>query len=139
MKIRKAMGKDLDQVFALVQELATSFKPRKKPFETAFRQTLDKDTALLLVAERNKEIVGYCLSFDHYAFYANGRVTWLEELIVREDYRGGGIGRALMEQVEQWAESRKSKSIALATRRADDFYRAIGYEESARFFRKLIH
>jgi hypothetical protein len=28
--------------------------------------------------------------------------------------------------------------LALATRRADDFYRTIGYSESATFFRKVL-
>jgi hypothetical protein len=32
--------------------------------------------------------VGYVLGFRHLTFYANGRVGWLEELVVREKYRG---------------------------------------------------
>jgi len=65
-------------------------------------------------------------------------VTWVEEIMVRKELRGSGIGRALMDSVEAWAASRNSKLIGLATRRAASFYSAIGYEESAIFFRKLI-
>ncbi len=43
-----------------------------------------------------------------------------------------------MDGFEQWASSRESKLIALATRRAAPFYLALGYDESAIYFRKLI-
>ena len=43
-----------------------------------------------------------------------------------------------MEAFEAWAKEREVKQIALATRRASDFYKALGYEESAVYFRKLL-
>lgn len=38
----------------------------------------------------------------------------------------------------QWADASGCALIALATRRAAPFYRALGYEESATYFRKLM-
>jgi GNAT superfamily N-acetyltransferase len=75
---------------------------------------------------------------DHYTLFANGRVAWVEEIMVRADMRGQGIGRALMEAFEAWARSRSSRLVALATRRAAPFYAALDYEESAIYFRKLL-
>jgi len=49
-----------------------------------------------------------------------------------------GIGSGLMNAFEAWARLRGSKLIGLATRRAAPFYAALGYEESATFFRKLL-
>ena len=95
-------------------------------------------SAWLRVAEYNGEIVGYCLGFDHYTFYANGRVSWIEEIMVIEKLRGMGIGQAMTHAFEQWAASRGAKLVALATRRAAPFYAALGYEESATYFRKLL-
>jgi hypothetical protein len=43
-----------------------------------------------------------------------------------------------MTQTEEIATTRKSKLIALATRRADQFYQSIGYEASATYFRQLL-
>jgi hypothetical protein len=37
-----------------------------------------------------------------------------------------------------WAKEQGAAYLALATRRADDFYRTIGYSESATFFRKVL-
>jgi len=58
--------------------------------------------------------------------------------MVSEDVRRRGVGRRLMESFEQWARSRQSKLIALATRRAAQFYQSIGYDESATYFRRLL-
>jgi len=136
--IRKAKLSDSDQMFFLAERFATSFKPERKAFDSSLQHLLGDDSVLLNVSAFNNEIVAYCLAFDHYTFYANGRVAWVEEIMVREDLRGNGIGKQLMMSVEQWAVSRKSRLIGLATRRAVPFYTAIGYEESAIFFRKMI-
>jgi hypothetical protein len=42
-----------------------------------------------------------------------------------------------MDAFEQWAAGQGCALVALATRRAAPFYRALGYEESAIYFRKL--
>jgi GNAT superfamily N-acetyltransferase len=78
------------------------------------------------------------LGFDHYTFFANGRVAWVEELMVREPFRRQNIGQCLMQAFEAWAKARGCKLVGLATRRAAAFYQAIGYEESATYFRKLL-
>ena len=85
-----------------------------------------------------EETVGYLLGFEHLTFYANGPVGWVEEVFVRGQDRGRGAGRALMSAFEQWAAVRDCALIALATRRAAPFYRALGYEESAAYFRKIL-
>jgi GNAT superfamily N-acetyltransferase len=66
---------------------------------------------------------GYVMAFVHPTFFANGPVCWVEELMVAEDQRGRGIGRALVEHVETWAASADARLVALATRRASHFYR----------------
>jgi len=138
IKIRKATIEDSNSIFSLVENFATSFTPERDAFEHSLEQLLRDDSVLMNVAVLENEIVAYCLSFDHYALYANGRVTWVEEIMTREDLRKKGIGRELMTEVEIWAASRESRLIGLATRRAAPFYSAIGYEDSATFFRKLV-
>lgn len=136
--IREANIKDEERIFKLVKAFATSFKTERVFFSESLKHILNDNSALLLLAEANKEVIGYCLAFDHYAFYANGRVSWLEEIMVDEAFRRMGIGKQLMTKFEEWSRLRNSKVAALATRRASLFYSAIGYEESATFFRKLL-
>ena len=136
--VRPATVADVEAVFELALGLATSFRPEREPFEISFANLLELESAYFLVAEVDAQVVGYCLGFDHLTFYANGRVAWVEEVMVQEDMREQGIGRALMEAFENWAIAREAKLVALATRRAAAFYRALGYEDSATYFRKLL-
>jgi GNAT superfamily N-acetyltransferase len=65
-------------------------------------------------------------------------VAWVEEIVVRPRERGQGAGAALMSAFERWAAGQGCALVALATRRAAPFYRAVGYEESAVYFRKVL-
>ena len=136
--IRSATLGDSSCLFALVSEFATSFVPEKLAFDISLKGIVSDESASLEVAEYLGEAVGYCLGFDHFAFYANGHVSWVEEIIVRSEYRRHGIGRSLMESFERWCMKRNSRLVGLATRRAAPFYQAMGYEESAVFLRKLL-
>ena len=125
-------------MFDLAEDFATSFAPERAAFETALADIIATEAANLSVAEVGDEVVGYCLGFDHYTFYANGRVAWVEEITVHETMRRRGVGKALMENFEEWSRNRDNRLVALATRRAASFYKSIGYEESATFFRRLL-
>ncbi|EEF60530.1 GNAT family N-acetyltransferase [Pedosphaera parvula] len=122
----------------LARKFATSFEVERKAFANSFANLLSAGDAHLSVAELENKTVGYVLGFDHFTFFANGRVAWVEEIMVLEDFRRQGIGKLLMEDFEQWASLRGSKLIALATRRASSFYQALGYDESAVYFRKRL-
>ena len=137
ISIRKATEDDADALFGLAKEIATSFVPERAAFEIALADIISADGANLNVAEVNGGIIGYCLGFDHYAFYANGRIAWVEEITVKEPVRRRGVGKVLMENFEEWSSKRGNRLAALATRRAASFYKSVGYEESATYFRKL--
>jgi GNAT superfamily N-acetyltransferase len=129
---------DAAAVLALAKPFATSFTVDEQAFHRSFAALLASPQAHLAVAETEQRLVGYVLGFDHYTFFANGRVAWVEEITVSEALRRRGIGQLLMQEFEAWAVARECKLIALATRRAAAFYKAIGYEESAVYFRKLL-
>lgn len=136
--IRIAAIEDRDAIFQLAQSFATSFAVEPEAFARVFDELLVSPDARLLVARVDGQIVGYLLGFDHPAFFANGRVGWVEEIMVNPDHRRQGIGRVLMDEFERWAATRQAKLVALATRRAGDFYRNLGYEASATYFRRLL-
>lgn len=136
--IREAAAADAEALFGLVRGFATSFEPDQDAFRQSLAHLLHDDGAWVAVAECSGAVVGYCLGFDHYTFYANGRVSWVEEITVAPESRRKGIGRALMQAFEQWAKIRGSKLVGLATRRAEAFYSALSYERSAIYFRKLL-
>ena len=138
MIIRPATSKDEEQVFRLARALATSFAVRREAFSSSFGEALASQSYEVIVAEDETRLVGYVFGLHHHAFYANGLVSWVEEIFVEEASRRKGIGEQLMRAFEHRACERGSRLVALATRRAASFYAAIGYEESATYFRKLL-
>jgi GNAT superfamily N-acetyltransferase len=137
--VRPAHAGDAEKLFALAHDMAASFVPTLEVFRAAFSELGSRDDALVLVADGAEDGAdGYLLGFVHPTFYADAPVGWVEELAVRSAVRRRGLGRRLMESFEEWAFSRGARLVALATRRAGAFYSAIGYEESAAYFRKTL-
>jgi GNAT superfamily N-acetyltransferase len=136
--VRPARAGDADAVEELAAGLALSFAFSADSFRRNYPALLAADDACLLLAVSGEEPTGYLLGFTHLTFFANGPAGWVEEVFVRGAERGGGVGRALMTAFEAWAAGRDCALVALATRRAAPFYRALGYEESAVYFRKVL-
>jgi GNAT superfamily N-acetyltransferase len=137
-EIRQAEAGDVDEVAGLAAALAMSFEFSAARFRENYPSLLADDGACLLLAVDGQQRVGYLLGFRHLTFYANGPVGWVEEVVVRDQEHGRGIGRILMSAFEQWAAAHGCALVALATRRAAPFYRALGYAESATYFRKIL-
>jgi GNAT superfamily N-acetyltransferase len=139
IRVRPARLEDGEQVWPLAQAFAMSFTPERDAFDATWAQLVDVPDTLLLVAETvDDRIVGYLLGNCHLTFLANGRVAWVEEIMVDQDLRQSGIGRLLMEHTEKWAQSAGAAYISLASRRAGPFYLALDYEDSAVFYRKTL-
>ena len=137
-RVRSALGADVGAVASLAAELAQSFAFSREQFDLSYPALLASADACLLVAAEGDDCLGYVLGFRHLTFYANGPVGWVEEIVVTQQYRGRGLGRALMSAFESWAAARDCVLVALATRRAAPFYLALGYAESATYLRKIL-
>ena len=136
--IRPARAADAGAILSLARPFATSFAIDEPTFHRSYSELLTSTETRLLVAESESRIVGYLLGFDHYTFFASGRIAWVDEIMVGESCRRQGIGGLLMREFEAWARARECRLVALATRRAAAFYEAIGYEESAAYLPKLL-
>ena len=99
--IRKGVKKDLPQVLALIKELADYEKSLDQVDVTL--EQLEKDGFdghphyYLLVAEEKGEIIGVCFYFIRYSTW-KGKVLFLEDFVVKEEYRRMGIGGMLFEE-----------------------------------------
>ena len=65
----------------------------------------------LLIAEEGTEIIGF-LKVDIVkieSFYVETRVLYLDDIYVREEYRGKGVAKALALEAERIAKKRKIK------------------------------
>lgn len=137
-RLRPADTTDADDLFRMARLLATTAVPEREPFDRSLLVIIGDHRQHLVVADTGTGLVGYLYGLVHPAFHANGNIGWVEELFVDPDTRGSGLGRRLMAAFEAWAQqSAQVQYIGLATRRAGDFYRAIGYQESATYFKRV--
>ncbi|WP_168207543.1 GNAT family N-acetyltransferase [Microlunatus elymi] len=138
-QLRPAVPNDADELFRMAQLLATSATPQRQTFDHLLTEILADPHQYLLVAAAPTGLSGYLYGLIHPAFHANGKIAWAEELFVDPDLRGAGLGRKLMTDFEDWAKQvGHAQYIAVATRRAHDFYDAIGFAESATYFKKTL-
>ena len=136
--VREANINDGNSIFSLVKVFSTSFRSELDLFNVSLKNILEDDSSVLVIAEKDKKVIGYCLGFIHFTFYANGKVSWIEEIMVEKALRRKGVGKMLMDTFEEKSKLNNSKLVALAFRRASDFYCSMGFEESAMYLRKLL-
>ncbi|TBX71027.1 GNAT family N-acetyltransferase [Flavobacterium silvisoli] len=102
MIIRKGEKKDMKAVLELIQELATFEKEPDAVVLTV--PDLERDgfgenpLFYTFVAEVDNQIVGMVLYYYRYSTW-KGRTIHLEDLIVKENMRGSGLGFALYSEI----------------------------------------
>ncbi len=136
--IRQAVESDEKALFLLAQNSPALEKLEFEAFQITFIDKIHDTSSYLGVAERNGSLVGYASGNSHSTFYANGRSFWLDAILVESDSRLNGIGRLLMDDVSSWCSKRDCKLVSLATNGAKEFYNALGYDDSARYFKKCL-
>lgn len=104
--IRTMVEKDLPAAYELVEELAIY---EKEP--DAVTATLEDYKALFaqakfqgLVAVQNDQVVGIMIFYDTFSTW-KGKMLYLEDFVVRERFRGQGIGQLLYDAFEAYARS----------------------------------
>jgi GNAT superfamily N-acetyltransferase len=84
-----------------------------------------------IIAEQDGQPAGYAVFFGSYSTWT-GRSLFLEDLFVREPFRGQGVGRALLCQVADIARQESCHTIRLDVldwnETAIKFYKSLGGE-----------
>ncbi|WP_108867474.1 GNAT family N-acetyltransferase [Aquimarina aquimarini] len=133
--IREAQKQDMPQVLGLIKELA-DFENEPDAVEVTVEDLVDEgfgEKALFhcIVAEVSEEIVGIALVYYRFSTW-KGRTIHLEDLIVKKDMRGSGIGMALYKEVMCYAQEKGVKRVEWVVldwnTHAVDFYKKSGAE-----------
>lgn len=127
--IRKGKKEDMPAVLSLIQELATFEKEPSAVVVTVDDLVRDGFSANPLfqtfMAEYDDEIVGMALFYNRYSTW-KGKTIHLEDLIVKENKRQLGIGKALYDAVLKHATNEKVRRVEWVVldwnRPAIDFY-----------------
>ena len=131
-RIRKATEKDFDAILSLIKELAHFEKAPEKVSNSVEQMKEEKDIFGCFIAEtEKKEIVGIALYF--FAYYTwIGKSLYLDDLYVKETYRGEKIGARLLKKVIEVAKKENCKRLRWQVlnwnKPAIDFYKEFGAE-----------
>ena len=136
--IRKANSDDNDCVFKLANQLSESININQEIFEKNFEELIHNNNHCILVAEINQIVEGYISGNFHKAFYANGQVAFIDEIVVDSRCRNLSIGKHLMEEFEAIAKINKSVLISLATSGAKGFYEKLDYSTKSGYYKKYL-
>ena len=132
--IRVAAKKDVASIFSLIKELAEYEKlsDQISTTESQLENTLfgDENFVEILVAEVEGIIVGYALFFKNFSTFLGKPGIYLEDLYVRQNMRGMGIGKTLLEKIIAIAKQRNYGRVEWSVmdwnQSAIDFYKKIG-------------
>jgi GNAT superfamily N-acetyltransferase len=131
--IRNATEDDLDEICALIEDLADY---EQLAHEVAF----DRDEVRLhlfgpdpaasaLIAETDDgEVAGFALWFRTFSTFLGKPGIWLEDLFVRPAHRGRGHGLALLNTLRALTDARIEWAVLDWNEPSIRFYQAIGAE-----------
>jgi GNAT superfamily N-acetyltransferase len=134
LNIRPAEIADVALLLELIHELATY---ERAPQEAVATPELlhaalfgERPTAEAVVAECDGDPAGFALFFHNFSTWLGKPGLYLEDLFVREDKRGHGIGKALLLHLVEIARERGCGRVEWAVldwnRSAIEFYEALG-------------
>lgn len=145
--IRKATGKDLDDVLRLNLDL---FKKEYKEYDkkldlkwtydrkgkTYFKKRIAGKDGFVIIAESKGKIIGYlCGSARNcpYDYRIIPKYAELENMIVDKEFRGKGIGEKLTKKFLEWCKLKKADCISvnasIQNEKGINFYRKMGFKD----------
>lgn len=135
LNIRLAEPADTPLILRFIKELAEYEKLAHEVVAT--KEILDetlfgkKSYAEVIIAEYHGQPVGYTLFFHNFSTFLGRPGIYIEDLYVTPEYRGKGIGKALLNYCAMLARKRKCGRMewwVLKWNPARDFYEKIGAE-----------
>jgi len=132
--IRPARPDDAATIARLIRELATyerlEHEAKASPEDLTRHLFGDRPSAEVLMAEVENIPVGFALYFSTFSTFRGQPGIYLEDLFVRPEHRGRGIGKALLAGVARVAVERNCGRLEWAVldwnTPSIDFYRSQG-------------
>ena len=133
LSLRAASQDDVPLILAMIRELAQFEKLEKEvvaDVSTLAQSLFGTDPgAEVILADWKGVPAGFALFFTNFSTFLGKPGLYLEDLYVREQFRGNGIGRALLVHLAQIAKARDYGRM--------EWWVLDGNESAIRFYRSL--
>ena len=132
--IREATLEDVPAIFLFIKEIAEYEKLSNEVIATeeVLKESLfgERQYAEVLIAEYNGKPAGQALFFHNFSIFIGRPGIYLEDLYVRPQYRGKGIGKALLVSLIKLAKERNCGRVEWTVLNwnepAINFYKSMG-------------
>lgn len=147
MKIRFAKPKDMNAVWNLIYELAVYEKAPEEVITTP--ETMLKDGfgenplfQCIVAEDESEQIVGTAVFYFAYSTW-KGKIIYLDDLVVTESRRRGGVGQLLIDKLLEIAKSENVRQVRWHVldwnEPAIRFYNKIGADLDSEWIKCKIH
>lgn len=133
VSIRFATEQDVDTILYFIRELAAyeNMSEEVVASEALLREWIfDKKKAEVILAQAEGETVGFALFFHNFSTFLGRAGIYLEDLFVKEEYRGKGYGKALLKELAKITVERGCGRLEWCcldwNRPGIDFYLSLG-------------
>jgi GNAT superfamily N-acetyltransferase len=132
MAIRPATIDDLDEIIALINDLA---EYERAPEEVVLERDVVADHLFgddpaagvtLAIDDDSAEVAGFALYFRTFSTWLGRPGLWLEDLFVRPEQRGKGHGLALLQHLRTLTDGRIEWAVLDWNTPSIEFYDALG-------------
>ncbi len=116
--VRPAEVSDVDAVLSMYEWLFVPPGVRPRRWDpalasAALRGAVSSESAVVLVAGLEDELVGFCTAYDDIDSVRFGRRVWVEDLAVHPERRSLGTGKLLLDAAKDWGRSRGAAHLEL--------------------------
>ncbi|GAB1375093.1 MAG: GNAT family N-acetyltransferase [Bacteroidales bacterium] len=133
ISIRNATEKDVEIIFDFICELAIYEKLRSDVTATPeilMESLFVKRQAEVIIAEEGGIALGFALYFHNFSTFKGRACLYLEDIFVKEEHRGRGIGKILFKRLAQIAVERGCERFDWAVldwnQPSIEFYKGLG-------------
>lgn len=130
--VREVRISDYPDIYILNQHFnpnLSAFSEEKVKEKLITLTTKTKD--IIFVYEQDNEVIGYIHGSPYELLFSDSLVNVLG-FVVKKEYRNQGIGRILIESLEQWAKTAEYTGMKLLSHpsrvQAHNFYERRGYQ-----------
>lgn len=130
MKIRRAKDSDYEELMVLYNNFVGEDRYSGHDGDS-FKEVLKSPNNYIFIVEEGGKIIGFATALIRTLIRYPKPVAELDELFVVEEFRKHGIGKQLIEKIEEIAKKRNCYRIYIASANrfetAHKFYEGIGY------------
>ncbi len=142
LEIKNARIEDFEDVFKLLEQLWCDTKLIEEDLANVYSYNLDRDETFNKVVFLDNKIIAYYSGYTSMNLYYSGKVSYLQIIIVDENYRNLGVGKRIIDDITAISSLNKCKAIELDSaffrKSAHKFYTNLGFNKRGYVFSKIL-